>query len=648
MNRICLQIRVELLSDTIISSGHSIPGGEDISLRLDAFGRPLLPGSTLKGLLRESMEDLLVWEGSEDATLLPALFGEAGNSVDDGRRLVFGMLRLCGEHALTGLRAFTELTEDRVTKPNSLRVASCLRRGLCFSGQLYCAEEDRQRVSDGLRAIKWIGLHRNRGFGRVRITVSEASRTVLQAVAAAACLHYRLRLETPLTVGYEQGSGSREESKNYLETLRYLPGSTIRGYVISRLAAEDPDWFSVHRRELLGSVRFLNALPAVEGKSSIPTPAGFYEDKSGKKPIYSVLLKDVNPGDKRARMGAFCVPEGQTLCCASPRTSTAMRILRGEVQQIFNSRAMAEGTELDGFILLENPGLAQKISEMLCGAVSLGADRYAGSGLCSVICLEKVDELPWFRSSAADADYDNELYMELLAPTLLFRDGEPTDMDETLLAEKLGVSRVSIERCATSVTEVHGYNRTLGVNLPVLPMYAPGSVFRLRCDPKPEREALRRLEWNGIGIKRNEGCGQLLFLHAYPGIQRFRDAAPSFEKKTAQDAEYRQKRANWLLKKADKLPRELSPSQIGSIQTVCEQASNDKRGKVLLDEFFEKKAKTAREEPAYKEMKSLIDEVLNAPLSKTLACEAPKDSVSLRFELLIDLMDLSRKGDDRK
>ena len=59
MSRIVVKVTMRLLSDTIFASGNSVPGGEDIALRLDSEGKPFLPGSTLKGLLRESLENYL-------------------------------------------------------------------------------------------------------------------------------------------------------------------------------------------------------------------------------------------------------------------------------------------------------------------------------------------------------------------------------------------------------------------------------------------------------------------------------------------------------------------------------------------------------------------------------------------------------------
>ena len=72
-----LQVRLELLSDTIFGSGHSIPGGEDIAVCQDENGYPYLKGTTFKGLLRESMHDLLEWSGGPTDTV-EALLGKEG------------------------------------------------------------------------------------------------------------------------------------------------------------------------------------------------------------------------------------------------------------------------------------------------------------------------------------------------------------------------------------------------------------------------------------------------------------------------------------------------------------------------------------------------------------------------------------------
>ncbi len=56
--RVMLPIAMELCSDTIFASGFSIPGGEDVAACQDRYGFPYMKSSTVKGLLRESLQNL--------------------------------------------------------------------------------------------------------------------------------------------------------------------------------------------------------------------------------------------------------------------------------------------------------------------------------------------------------------------------------------------------------------------------------------------------------------------------------------------------------------------------------------------------------------------------------------------------------------
>ena len=117
MTRIVVTIDMELLSDVIFSSGNSIPGGTDITLRTDSLGRPYVPGSTIKGLLREALGNYLCWTNTDpNADLqgeLNALMGERGvRHIESERRLVCGDLRLAQRDLLD--YAWGKSTDDAV------------------------------------------------------------------------------------------------------------------------------------------------------------------------------------------------------------------------------------------------------------------------------------------------------------------------------------------------------------------------------------------------------------------------------------------------------------------------------------------------------------------------------------------------------
>ena len=170
-----MKVTLTLKSETIFGSGFSIPGGEDISVLQDDHGYPYLPGTVLKGLLRESVENWLCWCGEESVLTIKELFGEGGwSETADERRLQFTPLLLQDAPADSAdcydSRIFTAV-ENGIAKDGTLRIASCIRRGLTFGGEVICSEEDAELVCNGLCAIKWMGTMRNRGFGSVAFAV---------------------------------------------------------------------------------------------------------------------------------------------------------------------------------------------------------------------------------------------------------------------------------------------------------------------------------------------------------------------------------------------------------------------------------------------------------------------------------------------
>lgn len=672
MSLICMNIRLVLRSDTMFSSGHSTPGGEDIALRLDQDGMPFLPGATLKGLLRESVGDCLRWTG-EDPAALTALFGlegwQGGESSPDltagpggppgdpARRLIFGDLRLEeGQTDWEITRTFTAL-EDQVVKTGTLRTASCLRKGLAFWGVLFCDQRDARLIQDGCAALKWAGLLRNRGFGQIQVTADPAGPLAHRpALSPTGCLRYRLELATALNVPQYRRSAGGWHELNYTDTRQYLPGSAVRGLLLSTLAREQPDWFAAHKAQLLGDgVRFLDALPVSEGQAAVPAPMGFYEDK-GETHFYSVLTRrEVLPQDKRAKLGSFCTLEagskGPLLRGCSPKTAAALRMRRGrtpEEKQVFSANAIAPGTVLEGYIQLDDPGLAPALSAAFYDWAWLGADKFAGYGLCRVAEVAPAQGRYGAPFGFSDGDQiPSELYMMLLSPTTMARAGEPVGLDEEALADLLalppcgpGQKRLEITGCATAAAEQVGFNTTWGCATPAEVMYAPGSVFQLKCAAPPSLAALRRLEQTGLGLRRGEGCGQVLFLKDYPRYQKYRETG---RPAAAPLAELRRARCRWLLETP--VPGGLSNSQLGTIQALCERAMAQKGDLGDLRAFFDHniKDKGARNQARYQAFREAFDKLMERPLAETLEVDRCPDGPVERLKLVCDWLDLSRK-----
>lgn len=189
-----MKIKMELKSDTVFGNGSSIPGGEDISVLSDSYGFPYYKGGTFKGVFREELLRYLVWTGEEEKQAevqVNQLLGKSGddNLVDNGK-LVFSdfflsdmvkayVLNEIGREnsqavldSFTNLRAFTSIKEG-MASDGSLRMARCVNKGVCLYSEIECDEKDQILVENVLKMIKWVGTMRNRGFGKVQITVIE-------------------------------------------------------------------------------------------------------------------------------------------------------------------------------------------------------------------------------------------------------------------------------------------------------------------------------------------------------------------------------------------------------------------------------------------------------------------------------------------
>ncbi len=656
-NRLC--VTMELCSDAIFGSGYSIPGGEDIAVCQDENGYPYLKGSTFKGLLRESLENWLVWtDGNKEE--LNALLGESGwDGASDGRKLHLTELRLVDSPAdaesCYATRTFTSL-EDGVVKQGTLHVASCIRSGLRFRGEIECAEDDTELVSTALAGIKWIGTMRNRGFGRVafRNEILKKEQHTAEIIGPARCLRYRLLTKSPvLATDLSRSRG------NGMESFGFIPGAAVRGMVISRLAEELPEWFANNRIALLTEkTRFLDAIPIQGDLPVLPSLKGFYEDKSETR--FESILKDgtFSPGLKRAKLGSFCSIDGQSLKYWSADTAGSTRInLIGKDQddiKMFQTRYLEPGQILEGFVLLQDDSLAEQIGSALRGTVWLGADRFSGFGKCDVIELERIERPTWMDRYGYrnQEEIGTSLLLLAVSPFSMLDDcGVPCGLNEAELAERIGVGSVSVRVCAGSVTEYGGYNRTWKSRIPAAAMYERGSMFALQCDRAPKLEKIKALEWTGIGLRRSEGFGEILFLNpaVFEGIS-YKEAIRKGKTQKTTDAfeiaDRRRAKLTWIMAHAGKLRNVgLSPSQIGTLQALSEKALRRGGNLTELYDWLEKNQneRGAQQENKFRKVDLFVRGLLD---SKTENREEISGSLSVleRLELLSMLCDFSRKN----
>ncbi len=186
-------IKMKLMSDIIFGNGMSVPGAEDISVLHDQYGFPYYKGSTFKGVVRENYERYLGWLGDSESEIenkCNELFGNEGDDLR-AKKLRFSdfvlspnvkktILNEVGENKpnevleiLTNIRTFTSIDGNGVAKEGSLRMARSVDKDLCFYSEVECDATEKEKLKEVIESIKWLGSMRNRGFGKVKLTVEE-------------------------------------------------------------------------------------------------------------------------------------------------------------------------------------------------------------------------------------------------------------------------------------------------------------------------------------------------------------------------------------------------------------------------------------------------------------------------------------------
>ena len=343
-------------------------------------------------------------------------------------------------------------------------------------------------------------------------------------------LKIRLKNLDPLRI-----ADDRTSQHGQTGTLRYIPGSALRGYVMSELAKKEETFAAWKETFFNGQVKFLNAYLTVEGKELIPSLKGFYENKkvsTGEKVIENVLKKEVSSGFKRASLGSYCYIDGDCICYTGVELSEDININNGRAvekehpdednRNIYRSQYICRRQEFTGYAVLADnvdPALAARVEELLSGSVHVGNRRSGGYGTCAAECMELKHTMPY--AGVRTQKNATEFYMVLLSNLVMRSEiGELTGLNLEELAERLGCKKLELKRCATSTAQVYGYNRIWKGTIPSANMYEAGSVFCFTADAEIPEERFRQVEAEGLGIRTAEGFGQVAFMAGFGEITK--------------------------------------------------------------------------------------------------------------------------------
>lgn len=517
-------LTAEFLSDAHLGSG-SGGGGIDALVARDRHDRPVIWVSHVEGVLRDAARRL---RGDQEAE---SFFGRGGGDYarGDRQRAVFTSLYAKDNpesHVWrsTARKAF----HNRAPKDDTLRVIEYVPKGTKLVGEVELPASQLHPLKRLVQEVDALGGGRSTGAGRVKLTLSDVSRTPKKAGPPTGRLVLLLKNRDPLCIT------ATATPDNLVPSLAFVPGRTLLGAVAAWLIAEgDRETASLLTS---GKASVSDALPLphaptkLEGLEVLPAPLSLQSEKpcgaAGDVPWWAQPVPPTKRLDawtaqeklKRPEDDLFVSREGETAAWTTFRPARRVRLRNGRPDpkqadaSLFAIEQIVEEThflaELHGPIE-DLKKLAEKLAPVLEGRRWLRVGR-AGAPV-------EVVQLAW--SGAARTAKLEPKALLTLTSDLLVRDEHlrwRTELDETALKELLGID-VQLGRSLQDSVMVRGFNGTSRLWRMPAAAIRRGSVLEVSgAGVAKLAERAAKSEW--LGERTHEGFGRFRIDVTLPGV----------------------------------------------------------------------------------------------------------------------------------
>lgn len=375
-------------------------------------------------------------------------------------------------------------------------------------------------------------------------------------------LPYTLTLRAPAIATALSGD------PNSAATQPFIPGGAIRGAVAARLLAEgEPAHSEVFRTLILtGAVRYLHAYPEIAGRRTIPASQSWRSEKVHPERVQDLVafdgrvtedddpedLADLWPDETLVSLGApFAAPSSAAgaRSVAAPRIDARLHQQRDRVKgrpwteqvggqdvpqgAIFAYEFLEPGQVFRGLVQIHlgaaTPADADRLGEarerytqrirlLLDGrSILVGRSRRAGYGGDAEIRFDAADTDAEYGDVSAALIGDLELgqrFRMLLVSAYVGRHPATGQLDPAAVAHELRQRglKAAIDRRCWSFETVGSFNKKWRLEVPQATAASAGSVFVLTAEKPVPLTFLRSIEREGLGERRVEGFGRVLFL----------------------------------------------------------------------------------------------------------------------------------------
>lgn len=343
---------------------------------------------------------------------------------------------------------------------------------------------------------------------------------------------------------------------NSSRTLPFVPGSALRGAVARALG--DPGGDAEQQRKfrtliLDGSVRYLNAYPRAGGRRSLPAPVSLRIEKAGAvSSTDAIAAWDLAAFSGKPDVDEAAWPEQSLSALPEPFVTIGaaqpLRVEPGRGSRIHQQRDRSQGRawkeerngreeahgvifafefleagqEFDGLIQIRGESEAHLeertavVKKALEGPILLGRSRRGGYGGDAVITWGTPREREVEGQGLVASDLPaGVVFRALLTSPYVGRSSDTGQIDPAHLVAEIGEAlsgRVRVFRRRWTFDMVGGFNRKWRLEVPQVLACTAGSVLVLETSGPIPLADLVAVEHAGLGERRVEGFGRLVFL----------------------------------------------------------------------------------------------------------------------------------------
>ena len=546
---------------TLITKSFLLNGSGEGSTLINAdvvflrSGFPFIPARRVKGMLKESLEEVLEIYGKkeeEKMEVIQSLFGVSGKAVSEGK-LVFHNMFLEGWHKMEEERRQlpantpwlnvdfvkshftseiqqTAIDEDGTAKDRSLRNYRVLQPGLTFEGLITSSRglsnDEQSYLQEAVANWRYAGTRRNRGFGKIICTlgpkqiVDPGNQNEPAPSFHTNTEEIRVEVKTlsPVVLALRLGD------QNTVYTQRHIAGNQVRGMLAGEFirannrlersnAHSDTDFYDCFLSGKLqfGPLTYTDSSPTpfyiqeYKGRNDLPLTSIFHPPPEGQEKLATrrVNYFSIRTDGKIKK----CEPSTTFFFHNSRENRRAGRSTDDQIEGgIFYYEALDAGQTFSGFLTGDGHTLEKlKDAFPLPIRTRMGRSKTAQYGLVEVRLIPTADH----RGTTVPSPLSvKEYILDLESPLLLYnKEGFPqanATLLSSYLATKLHLAEEDIEvkTAESKVTYIEQYNSTWMSKSGKMVAFKEGSSFLIRLKTgttSPPPSYLGELQEQGFG-----------------------------------------------------------------------------------------------------------------------------------------------------